>query len=145
MKLNKMKLGRGWKDIRRVLFVCVIRKAMTYDLPSAIYMFFFFFFFQFFVFNHPLYIMNSLSLIFSCLLSFILFRIISNAHLLLMNKILLRSAAKIGGEIAYCEAMTTGKINSRNVFATLAAQKSMLPQHGTCRNAWVAECKSAIQ
>ena len=141
VKWNKMKLGRGWKDIRRVLFVCVIRKATTHDLPTAIYVVFFCFFFQFFVFNHPLYIIHSLSLIFSCLL----FRIISNAHWLLMNKIFLRSAANKVGKLRTARPWQPEKINSRNVFTTLAAQKSMLPQHGTCRNAWVAECKSAIQ
>lgn len=52
-----------------------------------------------------------------------LFRIISNAHLLLMNKILLRSAAKIGGEIAYCEAMTTGKNKFPQCFRDVGRSK----------------------
>lgn len=86
-------------------------------------MFFFFFFFLIFRFQSPSLYHEFTFTYFSCLLSFILFRIISNAHLLLMNKILLRSAAKIGGEIAYCEAMTTGKNKFPQCFRDVGRSK----------------------
>lgn len=87
-----------------------LRHKESYDLrPTYLCFFVFLFFFSIFRFQSPSLYHEFTFTYFSCLLSFILFTIISNAHLLLMNKILLRSAAKIGGEIAYCEAMTTGK------------------------------------